>query len=106
MKIATKEFLADFEALCEKRKKEIRETKDIDPRDVCGYTYYVSNDGCDENDGMTPETPWKTLEKVGNTKLFPGECVRFRRGDIFRGTLSCQAGVTYTGYASSKYLEK
>ena len=102
MKIATNEYLAEFEALCEKRKKEIRETKDIDPRDICGYTYYVSNDGCDENNGMTPETPWKTLEKVGNTKLFPGECVRFRRGDIFRGTLSCQAGVTYTGYGEGE----
>jgi len=103
MQIATKEFLTDFESLCDKRKQEIRETKDIDPHVICGSIYYVSNDGCDDNDGKTPETPWKTIEKVTNTKLFPGDCVRFRRGDVFRGgTVACQAGVTYTAYGEGE----
>ena len=102
MQVATSEFLSQFQDLCEKRKYEIRNTKDIDGRDICGYTYYVSNDGDDSNDGLTPQTAWKSLKKASETKLEPGECVRFRRGDIFRGTLFCQAGVTYTGYGEGE----
>lgn len=98
MKAATAGDLARFQALCEKRKQEIRNTKDIDPRDIGGSTYYVSNAGDDDNDGLTPETAWRTLAKASNARLLPGDCVRFRRGDIFRGMLCCKSGVTYTGY--------
>ncbi|MBQ8402084.1 MAG: hypothetical protein IJX14_09155, partial [Clostridia bacterium] len=58
-----------------------------------GTAYYVSNDGDDNNDGLTPETAWRTLDKVsescgfdGNAILQPGDAVFFRRGDIFRET--------------------
>ena len=58
-----------------------------------GTAYYVSNDGDDSNDGLTPETAWATLSKVGYETgswgepgvLKPGDAVLFRRGDIFRG---------------------
>lgn len=93
---------SEFETLCEKRKEEIRATKDVSPRDICGETYYVSNAGNDSNDGLTPKTAWKTLDKVSQVALFPGDCVRFRRGDIFRGAMQCQAGVTYTGYGEGE----
>ena len=102
MQAATKEFLLDFEALCEKRKQAIRNTKDISPIEICGDTYFVSGNGNDDNDGRTPETPWKTREKVSAAELLPGDCVRFRRGDIFRGALYCQTGVTYTGYGEGE----
>ena len=57
-----------------------------------GTAYYVSNDGDDNNDGLTPETAWQTLEKVvevngfwGDAPLLKaGDAVFFRRGDIFR----------------------
>ncbi len=57
-----------------------------------GTAYYVSNDGNDDNDGLTPETAWQTLEKVvevngfwGDAPLLKaGDAVFFRRGDIFR----------------------
>lgn len=57
-----------------------------------GTAYYVSNDGNDNNDGLTPETAWRTLKKVaevngffGETPLIEsGDAVFFRRGDIFR----------------------
>ena len=59
-----------------------------------GTAYYVSNDGDDNNDGLTPETAWQTLKKVSescdgeNAILQPGDAVFFRRGDIFRETSS------------------
>ena len=68
MQVATSEFLSQFQDLCEKRKYEIRNTKDIDGRDICGYTYYVSNDGDDSNDGLTPQTAWKSLKKASPRK--------------------------------------
>ncbi len=102
MLVATKAFLSQFECLCEKRKQEIRQTKDIAPRDIGGDTYFVCEAGNDESDGRTPETAWKTLRKASDAALLPGDCVRFRRGDIFRGQLRCKAGVTYTGYGEGE----
>ena len=103
MQVATKEYLAEFEALCERRKQEIRNTKDIDPREIACITYYVSNDGDDANDGRTPETAWKTITKLNEANLKAGDCVRFRRGALFRGVrVNCKAGVTYTAYGEGE----
>lgn len=65
-------------------------------------TYYVSNDGCDRNDGLTPETAWKTVTKV-NESIEGGDIVRFRCGDTFFGHVETKAGTpdaptTYTSY--------
>lgn len=57
-----------------------------------GTAYYVSNDGDDSNDGLTPETAWRTLNHVARASgawdatgiMKPGDAVFFRRGDIFR----------------------
>ncbi len=53
-----------------------------------GTAYYISNDGDDNNDGLTPETAWQTLQALVNYedggRLKPGDAVFFRRGDIFR----------------------
>jgi len=103
MQAATKEYLAQFEELCDRRMQEIRNAKDIDPRDIAGITYYVSNDGNDANDGRTPQTAWQTVTKVNEAVLRPGDCVRFRRGDLFRGVrVDCKAGVTYTAYGEGE----
>jgi len=60
-----------------------------------GTAYYISADGNDNNDGLSPETAWQTLKKVSescgdgeNAILQPGDAVFFRRGDIFRETRS------------------
>ena len=57
-----------------------------------GTAYYVSNDGDDNNDGLTPKTAWRTLNKVARASgawdtagiMHAGDAVFFRRGDIFR----------------------
>lgn len=63
-----------------------------------GKAYYVSNSGDDQNDGLSLETPWATLEKVAQTPLSYGDAVFFKRGDKWYGRLVMQNGVTYSAY--------
>ncbi len=65
-----------------------------------GTDYYVSNStGNDDNDGRSPDRPWKTLERVNNAPLLSGDAVFFRRGDLWReSNVRCREGVTYSAY--------
>ncbi len=63
-------------------------------------TYYISNNGNDINDGLSPETAWATLTKLKNTMLLPGDVVLFERGGVFRGDVICMSGVTYSAYGN------
>ncbi len=63
-----------------------------------GSVYYVSAEGDDRSDGLSPLSPWKTLEKVSSFPLPAGAAVRFRRGDIFRGFIKTFPNVTYAAY--------
>ncbi|MDR2504797.1 MAG: SH3 domain-containing protein [Oscillospiraceae bacterium] len=38
--------------------------------DVAGTKYYVSNSGDDGNDGLSPETAWRTLDKVNGAATY------------------------------------
>ena len=66
-------------------------------------TYFVSTEGSDDNDGLSAHTPWQTLERVNTHSLEPGDVIRFRRGDAWRGQLRPRSGVegryvTYSAY--------
>ena len=98
MEKMTRELLARYDALFEERKQKILNAKD--ELVIRGTTYYVSNVGNDDCDGKSPETAWKTLQKVSEADLLPGDGVRFRRGDIFRGTVYVKVGVTYAAFGS------
>lgn len=100
MKEATKEFLNEIDMLSAKRIKEIRKTSDNIA--VSGTSYYVSNTGDDSNDGRSTKTPWKSLDRVSCASLSAGDCVRFNRGDIFRGVLTAKPGVTYCAYGTGE----
>ena len=62
-----------------------------------GKTYYLSNDGDDTQDGLTPETARRTYDSV-RTQLKSGDALLFRRGDIFRGKMELTSGVSYGAY--------
>ena len=96
MKAATKDFLCEIDALAERRKSEIRGT--FDTVVATGTVYYVSNFGDDSNDGLTPASAWRTLAKVSQANLAFGDCVKFKRGDIFRGSITAKEGVTYCAF--------
>ena len=100
MPIATKEFLESLDALAARRRDEIRAMPDTVR--VTGASYYVAEDGSDTADGKSPETAWKTLSHVSEAALLPGDGVFFRRGDLFRGSLTAKAGVTYAAFGEGE----
>ena len=70
-----------------------------------GKVYYVANSGNDNNDGLTPETAWATLEKVSSAFEKDNKeqsFVCFKRGDVFRGQLITASNVTYTAFGEGE----
>lgn len=56
-------------------------------------TFFVdATGGSDQNDGLSPATAWKSLEKVNSASEVSGEAVRFKRGEIWRGQLVPRSG--------------
>ena len=66
---------------------ESLEAERLYPVSKGGTVYYVSAEGDDANDGITPETPIKTLSKASSLSLKAGDSVLFRKGDTFVGNL-------------------
>ena len=60
-KLSASELQAKIEELTQKRIAEIRNTKT--EVTVKGTSYYVSNDGNDENDGKSPEKRGRQLQR-------------------------------------------
>lgn len=89
---------ADLEILqkADNRRNEILSS--VTEVDVTGTRYYVSANGNDNNDGRSIDRPWASLDKVNSANLQPGDGVFFCRGDVWRGALKPQAGVTYSAY--------
>ncbi len=48
-------------------------------------TIYVSNDGDDANDGLTEDTPIKSIDRLNQMNILAGTEVLFRKGDTFVG---------------------
>ena len=57
-----------------------------------GRCFYVSSEGDDDADGLTPESAWRSLKKVNDANLGFADTVMFRCGDVFRGSLIPQSG--------------
>ncbi|NOU62258.1 hypothetical protein [Marinifilum caeruleilacunae] len=49
--------------------------------------YIDSNDGDDNNDGLSESGAWKTLCKIGQHIFVPGDTIKFKRGSNFNTTL-------------------
>lgn len=97
---ADEQFLSDLEDLRNDLYDMIAyNTKSLD---VSGTKYYVSTSGDDNNDGLSPETAWSSLEKVANADLQEGDGVYFKRGDLWRGSVPCRSGITYTAYGEGR----
>ncbi len=96
MKLADPEILKMLDAQADQLKRKILDAPDTVT--VPGTVYYVAADGDDENSGTDEQHPWKSTERVSAAALEPGDAVRFRRGDLFRGQVLCRAGVTYAAY--------
>ena len=51
-------------------------------------TYYVDPAGSNGNDGLTPQTAWRTLLKVGISTFNPGDVILFKRDGVWNETLT------------------
>ena len=71
-----------------------------------GTTYYVdSQSGNDSSAGSSPDTAWKTIERVNSAREYqPGDAILLKRGSIFnhglspRGSGSKKAPITIAAY--------
>ena len=67
-------------------------------------TYFVAGDGDDANEGTSPTSEWRTIDKVNATSFAPGESILFRRGDTWREELvitssgAANAHITFASY--------
>jgi hypothetical protein len=61
---------------------------------------YLSEKGDDAADGLTPQTAWRTVERLNREKIEKGTFVLFERGGLFRGSVKTSPGVTYTAYGA------
>jgi hypothetical protein len=52
-----------------------------------GADYYLSNEGNDENSGVSPDEAWQTIDQLNDVVLGPGDVVHFRAGDTWRGPM-------------------
>jgi hypothetical protein len=52
-----------------------------------GTIYYVSSTGDDTNDGISPQTAWKTIDKVNASVFAPGDKLLFEGNQTFNGSL-------------------
>ncbi len=63
--------------------------------------YHVStSDGDDSNDGFSPQSPWKSLDRVNQAVLAPGDQILFKSGDTFLGQLN----VDHSGTAENPII--
>ena len=103
MQRASEKYLAYLDAMQDMVRDRIRNTET--KVSFKGTAYYVSEIGNDDNDGLSPDTPWKTPERVSKATLSYGDAVFFKRGEIFRGHIDAQEGVTYSAYGEGKKPE-
>lgn len=53
-------------------------------------TYYISNNGNDKNNGLSPLYPWRTIIKLNSMmrEFSPGDMILFERGSYFVGQIN------------------
>lgn len=51
-------------------------------------TYYVDPAGSNGNNGLSPQTPWRTLLKVGVSTFQPGDVILFKRDGVWNEWLT------------------
>ncbi len=70
---------------------------------IFAKTFYVNSiNGNDNNNGLSPSSAWKTINKVNHFPFSKGDVIAFKRGQIFTGyTLRPnRSHLTFTAYGS------
>ncbi|MBQ2707187.1 MAG: hypothetical protein IJF67_02900, partial [Clostridia bacterium] len=98
MKLADKTFLASLDAKADAMKAAVLNTESEYTLGEGCTTYYFAADGDDSAAGTSPHTALRTLGRLADLALKPGDVVLFRRGDMFRGNIRAAEGITYSAY--------
>ena len=93
---ANEEYLNKLDAFTESAKDMIY--FNTSKLDCNGTKYYISNNGDDNNDGLSPETAWATYDRPNSFEFESGDLVLFERGVLWRGMLKAQNGISYSAY--------
>lgn len=70
-----------------------------------GKAYYVSPNGNNDNNGLSPETAWQTADRTNWGDVQEGDAVFFERGGIYRLTqeaVKLISNVTYSAYGEGR----
>lgn len=72
-----------------------------------GTKYYFSPGGNDNNNGLSPKQPFRTLNVLQNLELKPGDILLLERGSVFRidSTVRLTDGVSMGAYGSGSKPE-
>ena len=77
------------------------------PEGYTGTTYYVSSStGDDSQNGTSPSTAWKTLDRVNQQGYLPGDKILLKKGDAWNGYIrpigngTAQSPITLASYGS------
>ncbi|MBR2000063.1 MAG: hypothetical protein IJ992_06060, partial [Lentisphaeria bacterium] len=62
--VANPALLAQYQAKADAMKESCLKSGNTDLSSITGTCYYISENGDDANDGLTPATPIRTLERV------------------------------------------
>ena len=99
---SAQKFLLKLDKKTEQMKGDILASKSTIDINAFANVYYISADGDDLNDGLAPERAIKSLQHLNELELQQGDCVLFRRGDLWRGQLKTRQGVTYSAYGEGE----
>ncbi|MBQ8508922.1 MAG: right-handed parallel beta-helix repeat-containing protein [Clostridia bacterium] len=98
VKVADTAYFEALDTKAEAMKQAVLNTESEYTVGAGGKIYYFSEDGDDSNDGLSEETPLKSIDKLNLLILKKGDVVLFKRGDMFRGNITAKTGVTYSAY--------
>lgn len=109
--IATEEEISAIYTMAEERKEAILNSPTtivksdtyIMGETYTGTAYYVSNNGDNNNDGLSEQTPFANMDVFEHIKLEYGDAIFFERGSIWRGdgfpyTVREIKGITFSAY--------
>ena len=71
-------IISELDREAEARKKEIRSTPTTFDKETFSTIYYISQEGSDLNDGLSPETAIQSLTHLNSLDLKEGDCVLFK----------------------------
>ena len=93
------EICKAVDTISEKMKQDILGSKDALDLSERKTTYYISEkNGSDDNDGLSPEKPFKTLSALSSVRFLRNANILLERGGVYRGTFSITQELSFGAY--------